>query len=170
LHLDVLVFDTFLAQVREDLIDLRARHFLGFGRLLSHVKDRIMFRNLPRIILWLGILMFLVGMVGRYIINLRGASGTIPLVFSMPITILGFIALEPVYHRSALRGVTGLSLLGILLSLHVLPLLQALLRGEQPSHIASIIIRSTMLLLSSILLIVCVVAYLGTWWHQRRRA
>lgn len=125
--------------------------------------------NAPRIVLWLGSLMVLLGMISRYIIGVRGVSGFVPLIFGMPIAALGFMAMDPNYYRSSMRAVTGLAVLGLLLTFHVVPLLQALLRGEQTSEsMATILIGSTTLLLSTILLLICIVVFVNAWWKRMR--
>ena len=125
--------------------------------------------TVARIVLWAGILLVLIGLVGRYIIGLRGGSGIIPLLFGMPITVLGLIALEPNYFKASMRGVSALALLGLLATLNVLPRLSALLRGvPPPDGVASILVRGAMLLLCSVLLSVCTAAFLHAWWKRAR--
>lgn len=66
-----------------------------------------------------------------------------------------------------MRAVTVLALLGILVTLHVLPLLNALRLGQQPAGaMAAIIASSTMLVLCAILLIVCSVAFVSVWYKR----
>ncbi|PDV99222.1 hypothetical protein [Candidatus Chloroploca asiatica] len=128
-----------------------------------------MLRTIPRIVLWLGILLIILGLISRYLIGLRGVSSLIPAIFGMPIALLGFLATEPTYYTSSMRGVTGLALLGLLINLHVIPLVRTLLRGEPiPDSIMSIIARSTMLFLCGLLLIVCGVMYAAAGWKRLR--
>lgn len=93
-------------------------------------KERAIIGNAPRIVLWLGILMVLVGLTSRYILGVRGVNGFTPLLLGMPIAVLSVMALDPLYRQPTLRWVAGLALLGLILTLNVLPHLQALLRGE----------------------------------------
>ncbi|NCC30416.1 MAG: hypothetical protein EOM24_00145 [Chloroflexia bacterium] len=126
-------------------------------------------RTVPRIVLWIGILLIILGLIGRYLIGLRGVSSLIPAIFGMPIALLGFLATEPTYHTSSMRWVTGLALLGLLINLHVIPLVRALLRGEPiPDSITSIIARSTMLFLCGLLLFVCGAMYVAAGWKRLR--
>ncbi len=128
------------------------------------------FWQAPRIALWAGILLTLIGLVTRYFIGARGVSSVTPLLFGMPIALLGVVALEPRYARRALQSVAVLSLLGVLATLHVLPLLNALLRGQPFSgNVAVVLANGLMLLLCALLLVVCMVAFLYAWWQQLRR-
>lgn len=123
----------------------------------------------PRIVLWVGIVLVVIGLGGRYVIGLRGVTSLIPALFGLPIALLGYSALDQHYFRSSMRSVAVLSLLGMLVTLHVLPLLGGLLRGEQPpDHPASILARSAMLLLCGVLLIICSAALARIWLQQRR--
>lgn len=81
----------------------------------------------------------------------------------MPLAMLGFVATDPQYTRGAMRGVAGLALLGALSTLHVLPPLHGLLRGEpQPDSSVSILARAAMLLLCATLLGVCFAAFVSS--------
>lgn len=121
----------------------------------------------PRVVLWIGIQLILLGLVGRYVIGIRGVSSLNPTFFGMPIALLGFMALEPEYARGAMRGVTALGLIGVLITLHVLPAVNALLLGQPPAgSLAALVINTAMFLLCSTLLIVCIGAF---GWARYRR-
>ncbi len=128
------------------------------------------FWQTPRIALWAGILLTLIGLVTRYFIGARGVSSVTPLIFGMPIALLGVVALEPRYARRALQSIAVLSLLGVLATLHVAPLLRALLQGDPvPGNVAVVLANGLMLLLCAMLLVVCVVTFLYAWWRQIRQ-
>jgi hypothetical protein len=136
---------------------MNAKHYPTYGQA-------------PRVALWIGILLILIGLVSRYIIGIRGVSSLTPTFFGMPIAMLGFLALEPEYARGAMRGLTALAVLGILLTLPVLPLLNALRLGQPlTGNIAALVANTAMLLLCGTLLIVCIVAFGWVWYAQVRR-
>jgi hypothetical protein len=95
-------------------------------------QQHITFGQAPRIALWIGLLMLLTGLVIRYILGERGVNTLIPTLLGMPISMLGFVALEPEYASGAMRGVTALALLGVLLTFNVVPQLNAVLLGQPP--------------------------------------
>jgi hypothetical protein len=70
-------------------------------------QQHITFGHAPRIALWIGLLMLLTGLVIRYIMGERGVNTLIPTLLGMPISMLGFVALEPEYASGAMRGVTA---------------------------------------------------------------
>ncbi len=124
----------------------------------------------PRVTLWAGILLTLIGLVCRYLIGARGFASVTPLLFGMPLALLGVVALEPQYARRAMQSVAVLSLLGVLATLHVLPLLNDALQGEPlPGNVAVVLANGIMLLLCGLLLVVSGVALLWVWWKQRQR-
>lgn len=130
----------------------------------------ITFGQTPRIALWVGIVLTLIGLVVRYLLGIRGINALTPALLGLPIALMGFVALEPQYTRGALLGVIVMSLLGILIMVNVLPSLNALLLGRQPSGSAiPIIAESATLLLCGVLLIVCVGAFAGAWFRRSRR-
>lgn len=133
-------------------------------------RDYVTFGGAPRIALWTGIVLTLLGLIDRYLIGSRSASSVTPLLIGMPVALLGFVALEPHYALRAMQSVTVLSLLGMLFTLHVLPVLNELRMGRPPSgNIATIVTNGATLLLCSVLLVVCVAAFIGAWWKRRRR-
>jgi hypothetical protein len=124
----------------------------------------------PRIALWAGILLTLIGLVCRYLIGARGFDSVTPLLFGMPIALLGVVALEPQYARRAMQSVAVLSLLGALATLHVLPRFRDALDGKPLSgNVAVVLANGAMLLLCGLLLVVSGVALLRAWWKRRRR-
>ncbi|MFQ3661378.1 MAG: hypothetical protein SNJ69_03175 [Chloroflexaceae bacterium] len=133
-------------------------------------KEEPGFGEAPRIALWAGILLTLIGLVTRYFIGARGVSSVTPLLFGMPIAMLGVVALEPRYARRAMQSVAILSLLGVLATLHVVPALHTLLRGQSSSgNVAVVLANGLMLLLCALLLVVCLGAFLYAWWKRMRR-
>jgi magnesium-transporting ATPase (P-type) len=133
-------------------------------------KEFISFGPAPRIALWIGIILVLVGLVSRYLIGMQGINSLTPSLFGLPIALMGFVALDPQYARGAMLGITIFALLGLLASLYVLPQVNALLMGQRPSEsITAIITGSAMLLLCGILLSVCLVAFVIAWYRRRRR-
>lgn len=130
----------------------------------------ITYGQAPRIVLWISILLILLGLVGRYVIGIRGVSSLNPTFFGMPIALLGFMALEPEYARGAMRGVTALGLVGVLITLHVLPKVNALLLGQSlAGSLAALVVNTVMLLLCSTLLIVCIGAFGWARYKRVRR-
>jgi hypothetical protein len=124
----------------------------------------------PRAALWIGIVLVLVGLVSRYLLGMRGGTSLLPSVFGLPIALMGFVAIEPQYARGAMRGVAVLALLGILVTLHVLPGLNALLLGQPlPGSPVGILAGSTMLLLCGTLLAVCLVTFVSARLRRARR-
>jgi hypothetical protein len=133
-------------------------------------KQLITYGQAPRIALWIGILLLLIGLISRYLIGIRGGNSLTPSLFGLPIALLGFVALDPQYAAGAMRAVTVLALLGILVTLYVLPLLNALRLGQQPAvATAAIIASSATLVLCAILLMVCIVAFVGAWFKRVRK-
>jgi hypothetical protein len=133
-------------------------------------KEFISFGPAPRIALWIGIILVLVGLVSRYLIGMQGINSLTPSLFGLPIALMGFVAIDPQYARGAMLGITVLALPGLLASLYVLPQLNALLLGRQPSDDITVIVTgSAMLLLCGTLLIVCLVAFVIVWYRQWRR-
>jgi hypothetical protein len=133
-------------------------------------KQSITYGQAPRIALWIGILLILIGLISRYLIGIRGGNSLMPSLFGLPIALLGFVALDPQYAVGAMRAMTVLALLGILVTLHVLPLLNALRLGQPPAGAtAAIIASSAMLVLCAILLMVCSVAFISVWFKRVRR-
>jgi len=137
---------------------------------IMRIKRYPTYGQAPRIVLWIGILLILIGLVGRYVIGIRGVSSLNPTFFGMPIALLGFMALEPEYARGAMRGVTALGLVGVLITLHVLPTVNALLFGQPLSgSLAALVINGAMLLLCSTLFIVCIGAFGWARYKRVRR-
>jgi hypothetical protein len=135
-----------------------------------HTKQHRTYEQVPRIAIWIGIALLLIGLVGRYVIVVRGMSSLNPLFLGMAIALLGFLALEPEYARGAMRGITALATLGTVITVHVLPILHALLRGQPPNdQLAALVITSAMLVLCGLLLIVCIGAYAWVGYKRMRR-
>lgn len=128
-----------------------------------------MYGQTPRIALWVGIVLTVIGLICRYILGLREITSLLPAIFGMPIALLGFIALEPHYARGAIRGVSGMALLGVLSTLYVIPSLNALRLGQPFSGSQVILFGNTaMLLLCAALFCLCLWA-MGRAWLVRRR-
>lgn len=126
------------------------------------------FGQAPRIALWLGVLMLLTGLFVRYILGERGANTLIPTLLGMPISMLGFVALEPEYALGAMRGVAALALLGVVLTFNVVPQLNAVLLGYPPTgSVIPLVTNALTLVLCSTLLFVCLIAF-GWVWYKRR--
>lgn len=124
----------------------------------------------PRLALWAGILLTLIGLVCRYLIGARGFSSVTPLLFGMPIALLGVVALEPQYARRAMQSVAVMSLFGILATFYVLPLFRDALQGQPlRGNVAVVLANGVTLLLCSLLLVVSLVALLRAWWKRARR-
>jgi len=131
-------------------------------------QQHITFGQAPRIALWIGLLMLLTGLVIRYILGERGANTLIPTLLGMPISMLGFVALEPEYASGAMRGVTALALLGVLLTFNVVPQLNAVLLGHPPTgSVITLATNALTFVLCSALLFVCLIAS-GRVWYKRR--
>lgn len=106
---------------------------------------------------WVSVLLMLVGLVGRYVLGMRGGSSVLPLVLGMVLGVLGCMAVDTEYAGRVMLGVALLSLLGVLGTLNLLVILRAWLDGQQPGvQTAELFVRGAMLLLCSTLLIVCV--------------
>lgn len=124
----------------------------------------------PRVALWIGVLLIVIGLVCRYLLGLRGFGSLTAALFGMPLAMLGFVATDPQYTRGAMRGVVGLTLLGVLSTVHVLPMFHGLLQGEpQPDSMVSILARAAMLLLCATLLGVCFAAFVSSRIRQVSR-
>ncbi|MGQ9547019.1 MAG: hypothetical protein ACUVSY_10320 [Roseiflexus sp.] len=133
-------------------------------------QQQATFGQAPRIALWIGVLMLLSGIIVRYILGERGVNTLVPTLLGMPISMLGFVALEPEYASGAMRGVTALALLGVFLTFNVLPQLNALLLGQPPTGgVVLFIINVLTFTLCTALLLVCIIAF-GWVWHKRRTA
>ena len=114
------------------------------------------FGQAPRIALWLGVLMLLTGLFVRYILGERGANTLIPTLLGMPISMLGFVALEPEYAP------------GVVLTFNVVPQLNAVLLGYPPTgSVIPLVTNALTLVLCSTLLFVCLIAF-GWVWYKRR--
>lgn len=117
----------------------------------------------PRVALWVGVLLIVIGLVCRYFLGLRGFGSLTAALFGMPLALLGFVATDPQYTRGAMRGVVGLTLLGLLSTIHALPLFHGLLQGDQqPDSPVSILARAAMLLLCTTLLGVCFATFVSS--------
>lgn len=137
--------------------DMKAKHYPNFGFA-------------PRTAMWIGIVLIFIGVISRYIIGIRGVNSLTPAFFGVPIAMLGFIAIEPEYARNSMRLITALALLGALFSLHVLPMLNALLLGQPPiGDTAALITSSATLLLCGVLFLICGVAFISVWLKQMRK-
>ncbi|MCS6882736.1 MAG: hypothetical protein RMK84_15285 [Oscillochloridaceae bacterium] len=124
----------------------------------------------PRVALWAGILLTLIGLVSRYLIGAREFSSVTPLLFGMPIALLGVVALEPQYARRAMQSLLVLSLLGVLATSYVLPLFRDALQGQPlRGNVAVVLANGVTLLLCGLLLVVSFVALLRAWWKRARR-
>jgi hypothetical protein len=135
-----------------------------------NAKQRITYGQAPRIALWIGILLTLVGLASRYLLGMRGGTSLLPSVFGLPIALMGFVAIDPQYAQGTMRGVAVLSLLGILASLHIVPRLNDMLLGRHPpGSTVAILSGSAMLLLCGILLIVCSLAFARVWIRRTRK-
>jgi hypothetical protein len=148
---------------------MEALHWL---RTLASMRktEHATFGSAPRVALWAGIALTLIGLACRYLIGARGFDSVTPLLFGMPIALLGVVALEPQYARRAMQSIAILSLLGALATLHVLPALDDALQGKPlPGNVAVVLANGAMLLLCGLLLIVCSVAFLSVWWKRRQR-
>ncbi len=131
-------------------------------------QHHITFGQAPRIALWIGLLMLLTGLVIRYILGERGANTLIPTLLGMPISMLGFVALEPEYASGAMRGVTALALLGAVLTFNAVPQLNTMLLGYPPTgSIITFVTNALTFVLCSSLLFVCLIAF-GWVWYKRR--
>jgi hypothetical protein len=123
----------------------------------------------PRIALWTGVLLILIGLACRYLLGLRGFGSLTAALVGMPIALLGFVATEPQYTRGALRGVALVALLGVLIAWDALPRVVGLLRGEpQPDGTVALLAQGALLLLCGALLAVCGAALLAGWWGRAR--
>jgi hypothetical protein len=132
-----------------------------------HTKQHRTYEQAPRIAIWIGIALLLLGLASRYVIGVRGVSSLNPMFLGMAVALLGFLALEPEYARGAMRGITGLAALGTLITLHVLPQVYALLNGQQFTGDPMVFGATTaMLLLCGTLLGVCIGAF--SWARYRR--
>jgi hypothetical protein len=137
---------------------------------MSRKQQQPTFGPAPRIAMWVGILLILLGLVSRYLLGIHGVSSLSPSLFGFPLAMLGFVALDPQYARGALRWTAVLALFGLLVTLHVLPRWPELWLGQQPpGSTAATLASSTMLLLCGILLLVCGLAFVSDWYQRRRR-
>ncbi|MFV9506987.1 MAG: hypothetical protein AB4911_20750 [Oscillochloridaceae bacterium umkhey_bin13] len=122
-----------------------------------------------RIVLWIGIVLTVIGLICRYILGIREITSLLPAIFGMPISLLGFIALEPHYARGAMRGVSGLSLLGIVATLYVIPELNALRLGQPfGGHLVVLFANAAMLVLCAALFGLSLWVMVRAWLIRRR--
>ncbi len=137
---------------------------------LMNTRRQTHFNHATRIALWTGTLLTVIGLVNRYIIGARGVSSFSALLVGMAITILALIALEPAYVRGAISGVVVASVIGLLLTWNVLPLLRALALGQPTDGNPAVILADGItLFLCGALLVVCLVSFVGAWHRRRRR-
>jgi hypothetical protein len=118
---------------------------------------------------WVSVLLILVGLIGRYVLGMRGGSSVLPLVLGMVLGVLGCMAVDTEYAGRVMLVVALLSLLGVLGTLDLLVALAAWLDGRPlEAQTAELFTRGAMLLLCGTLLLVCVGSAIGARLRRRR--
>lgn len=107
----------------------------------------------------IGILLIVVGVLGRVLTGTTSITALIPAFFGIPTLIFGLVALNPARLKMSMHIVAALALLGVLGTFSVLVDVVGLLMGTSVLS-GSIASRGAMFVLSLIMLVVSMISFI----------
>ena len=117
----------------------------------------------------IGLLLIVVGVLGRFMTGTTSITALIPAFFGIPMLILGLVGLNPARLKMSMHIVAVLALLGVLGTFSILVDVVGVAMGTSALS-GSILSRGAMFVLSLIMLIVSIMSFIQVRRNRRMAA